>query len=252
MLDDETQQPPTSANEEPVSETTDTVAQPGPEPAADDPTMPSALPSATDVEFAETSAQTEQPAVDDVGDDATRKKTHFARSFREWGLVVIIAIGAAVLMKLFVVQQFYVSGTSMITTLHNYDRVLVNKLSYELHDPNRGDVVVLEESQGAAVNRDLIKRVIALPGETIEMRDCVVRINGRVLVEPYLDPNVVTPNNCGQNFDPITIAPHHVFVMGDNRPGSGDSRGGLGPVDYDQIVGRAFVVIWPKSDWQWL
>jgi len=181
------------------------------------------------------------------------KKTHFARSFREWGLVVIIAIGAAVLMKLFVVQQFYVSGTSMITTLHNYDRVLVNKLSYELHDPNRGDVVVLEESQGAAVNRDLIKRVIALPGETIEMKDCVVKIDGRVLVEPYLDPNVVTPNNCGPDIDPpVTVAKHHVFVMGDNRPGSGDSRGGLGPVDYDQIVGRAFVVIWPKSDWQWL
>jgi len=158
-----------------------------------------------------------------------------------------------VLMKLFVVQQFYVSGTSMITTLHNYDRVLVNKLSYELHDPNRGDVVVLEEKQSAAVNRDLIKRVIALPGETIEMKNCVVKIDGKVLAEPYLDPNVVTPNNCGQDIDPaVTVPAHHVFVMGDNRPGSGDSRGSLGPVDYDQIVGRAFVVIWPKSDWQWL
>jgi len=195
----------------------------------------------------------EQTAVDAAETETTQRR-RFARSFREWGLVVIIAIGAAVLMKVFVVQQFYVSGSSMINTLHNDDRVLVNKLSYKLHDPNRGDVVVLEESQRAAVNRDLIKRVIALPGETIEMdeADCVVKIDGRVLVEPYLDPTVVTPNNCGQGIAPITIPAHHVFVMGDNRPGSGDSRARLGPVDFDQIVGRAFVVIWPKSDWTWL
>ena len=245
MLDDETHEVPTSASHQPLPELR--------EDAADDPTAPAPMLASADLPVdAEASAQIDQPAVEGVATDKG-KKTHFARSFREWGLVVIIAIGAAVLMKLFVVQQFYVSGTSMITTLHNYDRVLVNKLSYELHDPNRGDVVVLEESQGAAVNRDLIKRVIALPGETIEMKDCVVKIDGRVLVEPYLDPNVVTPNNCGPDIDPpVTVAKHHVFVMGDNRPGSGDSRGGLGPVDYDQIVGRAFVVIWPKSDWQWL
>ena len=179
------------------------------------------------------------------------RKHSAAKSVREWGLVVIIAISAAVLMKLFVVQQFYVSGESMDYTLHNFDRVLVNKLSYHLHDPNRGDVVVLEEAQGLS-QRDLIKRVIGLPGETIEMRDCVVFINDKVLVEPYLDPKVVTPGNCGPNFSPVTVQPQHVFVMGDNRPGSGDSRGNLGQVDYDQIVGRAFVVIWPKSHWQWL
>jgi signal peptidase I len=194
-----------------------------------------------------------EPAVTAVAKDSkeTDQRSHFARSFREWGLVVIIAIGAAVLMKVFVVQQFYVSGHSMDTTLHDFDRVLVNKLSYDLHDPNRGDVVVLEESQGLT-QRDLIKRVIGLPGETIEMRDCVVYINTKVLVEPYLNRNIVTPQSCGPNFAPLTIAKNHVFVMGDNRPGSGDSRGSLGPVDYNQIVGRAFVVIWPKSDWQWL
>ncbi|MCU1396838.1 MAG: signal peptidase [Ilumatobacteraceae bacterium] len=182
---------------------------------------------------------------------APARKPGFGKSLREWGLVVVIAIAAAVLMKLFVVQQFYVSGESMDYTLHNYDRVLVNKLSYDLHDPNRGDVVVLEESQGLS-QRDLIKRVIGLPGETIEMRDCVVYINDKVLVEPYLDPKVVTPGNCGPNFAKLTVEKDHVFVMGDNRPGSGDSRGTLGQVDYDQIVGRAFVVIWPKSHWKWL
>lgn len=179
------------------------------------------------------------------------RKVALSKTLREWVLVVVIAIAAAVLMKVFVVQQFYVSGESMDTTLHNYDRVLVNKLSYHLHDPNRGDVVVLDEKQGVA-HRDLIKRVIGLPGETIEMRGCVVYINNKVLVEPYLDPHVVTPGNCGQNFSQITVLKDHLFVMGDNRPGSGDSRGTLGQVDYDQIVGRAFVVIWPTSHWQWL
>lgn len=202
----------------------------------------------------------DEPMPDAVGDTGTgtltvaapaKPKQQVGKSIREWGLVVIIAIAAAVLMKLFVVQQFYVSGESMDYTLHNFDRVLVNKLSYDLHDPNRGDVVVLEEEQGLS-QRDLIKRVIGLPGETIEMRDCVVYIDGKELVEPYLDPNVVTPGNCGPNFSELTVLDDHVFVMGDNRPGSGDSRGTLGQVDYDQIVGRAFVVIWPKSHWKWL
>jgi signal peptidase I len=195
------------------------------------------------------------PGGDDVPEEqepaAAEQKRHLGKAVREWGIVVIIAVVAAVLMKVFVVQQFYVSGESMDYTLHNYDRVLVNKLSYKLHDPNRGDVVVLEEHSGLN-ERDLIKRVIALPGETIEIRNCVVYIDGKVLVEPYLDPTVVQPNNCGGDYGPRTIENDHVFVMGDNRPGSGDSRGQLGPVAYDQIVGRAFVVIWPKSHWQWL
>ena len=251
MLDDEPDEMPPSASDQPASaDGRGVAADPVGEPAVDTPSDRETIDTA---DGGDATSQIDQPTEDAVADDAPQKKSHLARSFREWGLVVIIAIGAAVLMKLFVVQQFYVSGTSMITTLHNYDRVLVNKLSYELHDPNRGDVVVLEESQGAVVNRDLIKRVIALPGETIEMKNCVVKINGRVLIEPYLDPEVVTPNNCGNPIDPpVTVGKDQVFVMGDNRPGSGDSRGGLGPVDYDQIVGRAFVVIWPKSDWQWL
>lgn len=180
-----------------------------------------------------------------------KREHHFGKAFREWLIVIVIAIGAAVLMKVFVVQQFYVSGHSMDHTLHDFDRVLVNKLSYDLHDPRRGDVVVLEEAQGLT-QRDLIKRVIALPGETIEITSCVVLIDGKVLIEPYLDPTVVTPNNCGGDVVRTTVTPHHVFVMGDNRPGSGDSRGPLGQVDFSQIVGRAFVVIWPKAHWAWL
>ena len=140
----------------------------------------------------------------------------------------------------------------MDTTLHDADRVLVNKLSYRLHDPNRGDVVVLKTIEGTG-ERDLIKRVVALPGETVEYRGCVLYIDGRELIEPYLDPAIVTPTNCGLEQAAIEVPADHVFVMGDNRGGSKDSRDRtVGAIDYDDIIGRAFVVIWPLRDWSWL
>lgn len=170
----------------------------------------------------------------------------------EWVIVVLVAITAALLMRAFVLQQFAVNGHSMDTTLHDGDRVLVNKLSYRMHDPNRGDVVVLKTIDGAG-ERDLIKRVVGLPGETVEYRGCVLYIDGRELNEPYLDPEVVTPSNCGVDQAPVEVPESHVFVMGDNRGGSKDSRDRtVGPIDYDNIIGRAFVVIWPVGDWSWL
>lgn len=173
-----------------------------------------------------------------------------ARALFDWALVVAIALTVALLVRAFLLAHFVVDGSSMYSTLTTGDRVFVNKLSYRLHEPNRGDVVVLHEIRGTT-ERDLIKRVIALEGEEIEMRSCEVRIDGRLLVEPYLDPTVVTPGNCGGDFGPISVPAETVFVMGDNRAGSQDSRA-LGPIPIDDIVGRAFVVFWPRSDWQWL
>jgi len=178
---------------------------------------------------------------------AKRKK---GNAWAEWLIVIVVAVTAALLVRAYVLQQFAVSGSSMYSTLHDGDRVLVNKLSYRMHDPRRGDVVVLKTIETVG-ERDLIKRVVALPGETVEYRSCVLYVDGRTVVEPYLDPNVVTPTNCGNNQEKITIAPDHVFVMGDNRGGSKDSRD-LGPIAYDDIIGRAFVVIWPAGDWRWL
>jgi signal peptidase I len=172
------------------------------------------------------------------------------RALLDWVIVIAVALLVAFLVRTFVLAHFVVDGTSMSTTLHDGDRVFVNKLSYRLHDPGRGDVVVLHEIRGTT-DRDLIKRVIALPGETIEMRNCEVTIDGRKLDEPYLDPQVVTPGNCGGDLAPTVVPDEHVFVMGDNRGGSLDSRN-LGPIDEGDLVGRAFVVFWPKSDWQWL
>jgi signal peptidase I len=172
------------------------------------------------------------------------------RALFDWVIVIGVALLVAFLVRTFVLAHFVVDGESMETTLYDGDRVFVNKLSYRLHDPNRGDVVVLHEISGAS-ERDLIKRVIALPGETIQIRSCQVLIDGRLLEEPYLDPEDMQPGSCGEEVAPVTVPDEHVFVMGDNRGGSQDSRT-LGPISEDDLVGRAFVVFWPRNHWQWL
>jgi signal peptidase I len=201
-------------------------------------------------------------SVDDEYDDVTDpdSPTHFEEEDKhkrsglvEWIVVVVVAISSALLVRAYVLQQFAVEGTSMLTTLHPSDRVLVNKLSYRLHDPRRGDVVVLKRIESNAQERDLIKRVVALPGETVEYRDCQLFINGALINEPYLDPQIVSANRCGADQPAVQVESDHVFVMGDNRGGSLDSRdSSVGQVAYSNLIGRAFVVMWPFGDWQWL
>ena len=187
---------------------------------------------------------------------STRKRGSGARAFFDWAVVVTVALLVAFVVRGFVLAHFVVDGQSMATTLDTGDRVFVNKLSYRLHDPNRGDVVVLHQISGTT-ERDLIKRVVALPGETIEMTGCVVRITtpdadvSQILEEPYLDPRDTSPGQCGSDITAQVVPVDHVYVLGDNRGGSQDSRN-LGPVSEDDLVGRAFVVFWPRDHWQWL
>src|SRR4051812_14373926 len=184
--------------------------------------------------------------------DGTGSKKRKRSGVAEWIIVVVVAISSALLVRAYVLQQFAVEGTSMLSTLHDGDRVLVNKLSYRLHDPRRGDVVVLKTIEGVG-ERDLIKRVVGLPGETLSYENCVLKVNGQVVNEPYLDPAVVTPTSCGAGFGDVVVQPKHVYVMGDNRGGSKDSRDNqVGQITFDNLVGRAFVVIWPVGDWRWL
>ena len=195
---------------------------------------------------------------DDVADPEspshlTEPGKHKRSGLAEWIIVVVVAISSALLVRAYVLQQFAVEGTSMLTTLHPSDRVLVNKLSYRLHDPRRGDVVVLKRIETNAQERDLIKRVVGLPGETVEYKSCQLFINSALVSEPYLDPQIVSANRCGADQPAVVVQPKHVFVMGDNRGGSLDSRdSSVGQIAYSNLIGRAFVVMWPFADWQWL
>ena len=172
-----------------------------------------------------------------VSDDDERSSV---RGVVEWIVVLGSAVVVALLLRAFLFQAFYIPSESMEETLLVEDRVMVNKLSYRLHDIYRGDVVVFSRLESEAGEfRELIKRVIGLPGETIEARDNTIYINGQVLIEPYLTPGEVIGD-----FDPVDIPDGELFVMGDNRDNSGDSRV-FGTIETGQVIGRAFFLFWP-------
>ncbi|MEI7966737.1 MAG: signal peptidase I [Actinomycetota bacterium] len=173
---------------------------------------------------------------------------------REWVTVLVVALVIAITVRSLILQQFYISGPSMEATMFQDNRVLVNKLSYRLHDIHRGDVVVFDRVtvDGQVVQHDdLIKRVIALGGEKISITDCKVFIDGKLLPEPYLNDydlaQTVVEDRCRvPMMDEMIIPDDQLFVMGDNRPQSFDSRM-FGPIEQNLVVGRAFVIIWPLS-----
>ncbi|MDQ3354453.1 MAG: signal peptidase I [Actinomycetota bacterium] len=183
----------------------------------------------------------------DLGDeDGGEDGPSLARNIAEWAAILVGALVVALVVTKFLIQAFFIPSGSMLPTLHIDDRVLVNKLSYDLHDVNRGDLVVFERPASEADSdiKDLIKRVVAVEGETVESRDGRLYINGEALDEPYLQGDVKT-----NGVDLQTIPPGHVFVMGDNRGDSRDSRF-FGPLPEELIVGRAFVKVWPLPDFQ--
>ncbi len=158
----------------------------------------------------------------------------------EWVVILGVALIAAVVIRQFLLQAFYIPSGSMEHTLEIRDRVLVNKLSYRLHKVNRGDILVFERpADDGSGNKDLIKRVVGLPGETLEGRDGAVFVNGQRLNEPYLGQGVTSGS-----FPAQRVPPGHVWMMGDNRSNSGDSRV-FGAVPESNVVGRAFVRVFP-------
>jgi signal peptidase I len=166
-------------------------------------------------------------------------KQSLLRGVLEWVLILGVALIAAIVIRQFLLQAFYIPSGSMEHTLEIRDRVLVNKLSYRLHDVRRGDIVVFERPpQDGDANKDLIKRVIGLPGETVEGRDGAVVVNGKRLNEPYLKGVASGP------FPAQQVPPGHLWMMGDNRPNSRDSRV-IGPIPESNVVGRAFIRIFP-------
>jgi len=185
---------------------------------------------------------------------SSASKNSPAKSLRDWIIVVVVALFAALMIRVFVFQQFYISGPSMQTTLYDNNRVLVNKLSYKLHGIGRGDVVVFDRvtTNGGTVNHDdLIKRVIALGGDTLEIKKCVVFLNGVAIEENYLDAQDLAQTDLNSrcrvvNFAEQVVPKGKIFVMGDNRSESFDSRM-FGPIDEDLVVGRAFMIVWPLN-----
>jgi signal peptidase I len=181
---------------------------------------------------------------------------------RELGVLVVTALIIAVVVKSFLAQAFYIPSGSMLPQLQINDRVVVSKVAYHLHDPHRGDIVVFDAPGGgpkdasplpermlrdvvqsvglsAPSTDEYIKRVIATSGERVEGHDGKVFVDGRELVEPYLPPDVVT-----SDFSAVIVPPGTLWVMGDNRGNSADSRV-FGPVPRSTVVGRAFVRVWP-------
>jgi signal peptidase I len=174
---------------------------------------------------------------------AQHRQSHLARE-----IIETIVLTAVIFVAIhYSVQTFSVSGSSMLPGLQNGEYVLVNKLAYLFHGPSRGDVIVFHYPLDP--NLDFIKRVIAVPGDTIQLTLTQVSVNGVTLKEPYIS---APQNSCIGNIPcnkPFTLPPGDYFVMGDNRPNSDDSRT-WGPLPSQYIIGKATVIFWPLSNWQ--
>jgi len=163
-----------------------------------------------------------------------------ARTIVEWIGVALAALVIATILRTYVVQTFWIPTGSMIPTLQENDRVVVNKLSYKLHGVGRGDIVVFTTPPGVPEDyKDLVKRVVGLPGDTVEGLNGKVLVNGTVLDESYLPEGTAT-----SQFGPQKVPAGTYWVMGDNRGNSTDSRS-FGPIPERTIVGHAVVRIWP-------
>ena len=178
-----------------------------------------------------------------------RRRRSATRNAIEWAVVLVGALVVALVVKTWLFQAFYIPSSSMEPTLEIGDRVLVNKLSYDVDDVRRGHIVVFSRPDSWTTGdiEDLIKRVIGLPGETISARDGQVLINGDPIDEPWLAPEdsgvtqFLESSGCVPE---CTIGDHEVFVLGDNRDNSSASNM-FGPIDFDFVVGRAFIRVWP-------
>ena len=213
----------------------------------------------------ESESETEADIDDDFEplEPARPASTGITRLVREWGVVLVVALTVAIVVRAFVFSPFYIPSSSMEPGLQINDRILVNKLSYRAHDVRRQDVVVFDAPPGVDFGpnvKDLVKRVIGLPGDSLEIRDCGVYVNGAKLSEPYIAKDATGAPACTTGFstavDPngdgmIQVPAGDVFVMGDNRTNSDDGRT-WGFLEQSLIVGRAFVIYWPISHWTWL
>ena len=157
---------------------------------------------------------------------------------KDWVISIVVAVVLAFFIRQFVVELYVVDGPSMRPTLQSRERLVVNKFIYRFRAPERGEVLVFRYPRDPS--RDFIKRVIAVPGDTIEIKDGRVFVNQKLMNEPYILEKTLS------DYPQATVPEGHVFVMGDNRNNSEDSRfADVGFVPYDLIKGKAVLVFWP-------
>ena len=164
--------------------------------------------------------------------------TTLGEEIKDWVISILIAVVLAFFIRYFIVELYMVEGPSMRPTLQNGERLVVNKFIYRFKDPERGDVLVFRFPKDPS--RDFIKRVIAVPGDTVEIKDGRVFVNGQLMNEPYI------LERTRGSYPLATVPAGHIFVMGDNRNNSEDSRfPDVGFVPFELIKGKAVVIFWP-------
>ncbi len=197
---------------------------------------------------------------------ASNDRKRGQRSFlRELPILLAVALVIAFVLRTFLLQVFYIPSSSMEPTLQVNDRMVVEKVTYRLRDPARGEIVVFagegfsslaDDMSGTdrvvrgigqflgvvpTSARDYVKRVIGIEGDEIQIQGGVVEVNGVALSEPYVF------FRDSDDFGPVTVPEGQLFFLGDNRPNSSDSRRGLGFVEQDDVVGRAILIVWPAA-----
>lgn len=164
------------------------------------------------------------------------------KEIKEWVKSIALAVVLAIVIRVFLLEVFLVEGTSMVPTLEHQERLIVNKAVYHFREPQRQEIVVFNYSP----RRDFIKRVAGQEGEKVEVRDGQLFVEGKPVEEPYLGEN---GSNNVKDYGPAVVPEGHLFVLGDNRSNSMDSRDdSVGFVSLEQVKGKAFFVFWPPSD----
>lgn len=181
----------------------------------------------------------------DFYESGEERESSILRELGGWILYILIIIGLTYLIITFVGQRTRVSGSSMETTLHNGDNLIVDKLSYRFHDPKRYDIIVFPYKYEE--NTYYIKRIIGMPGETLQIKDGYVYIDGEKLTSDIYGNELIEDPQTAE--DPITLGEDEYFVMGDNRNHSMDSRDpSVGVLKKSDLMGRAWVRIYPFNN----
>jgi signal peptidase I len=174
-------------------------------------------------------------------EDQRERPSKRGGGFLEFVVIVLVAFALVFgVVRPFVLEAFYIPSESMVPTLLVGDRVFVNKFVYRFSEPQRGDIVVFQSVEGG--DEDLIKRVVGLPGDHVAVYNGELFVNGEPQEEPYV--NATFPDD--SSYGPTTVPQGHLFVMGDNRANSRDSRY-FGPLPIENVEGEAFVTFWPLS-----